>query len=843
MVNGAIGFIISKAEARSTNSTFDNDVYPTGSADTDQFTIVKVTNNRSNRGGIFLAYQQQGQGAYIGVHTTGKETDLITWRKFSFTDDLETLSARLSSHITDTNNPHRVNKAQINLKNVENLPVISRGEVLCLDPVRKYVTFDALLLFMKSFMVGKNGGEVDPLNGTDGPLENVQILYCPSSNCNCDEEEPAATFAPAGTLLSQSCVGFNLTGTYANGSGGTYQAVITANSPTCGYEPPADPVPSVSGLNVITSVNSNLQWVVSTGKPNTTFTHQYGLAGQAPVTNTYTLNASGSFSGTLNTGTAAGVIQSTFIFVNNHTVVQNTTVQAQPTFTGTSTQPVNLNSAVLSTSKTVLNVGDTATLSVDIVGTIFGRTYNLEYWVKSSSESSFTRSFNTDIPPNYTANGASGNFQMSLANIDGTTIGVYSAYIKITDSANSSNTINTNTISVNFVAPPSTTSTTPPPTTTYTTPPPGTTTTPPPTTTAARLLTNMTLTVAKTDIAIGETVPLSLNYSTTIAGRAYSLAMLGRIVGTSAWFPWVAATTYPRSISGNGGAGSTNWTEQHNDTTLTANVSMEIKGVLTDTVNASNKVESNAVIITLRPPVVTPPPVSISNVTVVLATANPMPPGTYGTSNYSVTGLIPGKSYKVDYYAKFSTDANYTLINTLVQDQFLPTKSFVATGNTQTFSSTHDNTGGSPTATLNYYCVVTQIDNPANTRQSNIATITQLGPQVTTTTPPPTSVGSYKQVTLKNQQNGNVIGQAGVARQSNGDLQFNIGTNLSGYTYVAFMRTGSFWDDPIQRVVEISTGQAINLGSNNYSAGRTITQQEWESIIEVWVTSNSDNFA
>ena len=49
----------------------------------------------------------------------------------------------------------------------------------------------------------------------------------------------------AGTLLSTYCSGVNKWGTYANGSGGTYQNLIEANSVDCGYVPPSDPGPLV----------------------------------------------------------------------------------------------------------------------------------------------------------------------------------------------------------------------------------------------------------------------------------------------------------------------------------------------------------------------------------------------------------------------------------------------------------------------------------------------------------------------------------------------------------------------------------------------------------------------
>jgi hypothetical protein len=44
-----------------------------------------------------------------------------------------------------------------------------------------------------------------------------------------------------GTYFGQQCSGINMIGTYANGTGGSYEAVIEYNSAACGYMPPYSP--------------------------------------------------------------------------------------------------------------------------------------------------------------------------------------------------------------------------------------------------------------------------------------------------------------------------------------------------------------------------------------------------------------------------------------------------------------------------------------------------------------------------------------------------------------------------------------------------------------------------
>jgi hypothetical protein len=52
--------------------------------------------------------------------------------------------------------------------------------------------------------------------------------------------QPPVTNPPNGTLLSTYCSGYDKYGTYADGSGGTYNALIQANSTDCGYVVPTN---------------------------------------------------------------------------------------------------------------------------------------------------------------------------------------------------------------------------------------------------------------------------------------------------------------------------------------------------------------------------------------------------------------------------------------------------------------------------------------------------------------------------------------------------------------------------------------------------------------------------
>lgn len=56
------------------------------------------------------------------------------------------------AHMSDVNNPHLVTKAQIELDNVENLPIITEEDILTGDLVRKYVTYDMLVYVLQNWI-------------------------------------------------------------------------------------------------------------------------------------------------------------------------------------------------------------------------------------------------------------------------------------------------------------------------------------------------------------------------------------------------------------------------------------------------------------------------------------------------------------------------------------------------------------------------------------------------------------------------------------------------------------------------------------------------------------------
>ena len=83
------------------------------------------------------------------------------------------------------------------------------------------------------------------LNSFNTFTQTKRNVYSPDSTVNIFNDtntgfiEP--TYPTAGTLISTMCKGYDQYGLYANGSGGTYEELIEANSTICGYTPPPPP--------------------------------------------------------------------------------------------------------------------------------------------------------------------------------------------------------------------------------------------------------------------------------------------------------------------------------------------------------------------------------------------------------------------------------------------------------------------------------------------------------------------------------------------------------------------------------------------------------------------------
>ena len=102
---------------------------------------------------------------------------------------------------------------------------------------------------------------------TEGTETLTLALNNGASTISVNINDTSLTPPAAGTLLNQYCSGYDLYGTYANGSGGTYNQLIEANSVTCGYVPPFTFTISPSSYSI-----QNTAWDIGDVVINTTAT-------------------------------------------------------------------------------------------------------------------------------------------------------------------------------------------------------------------------------------------------------------------------------------------------------------------------------------------------------------------------------------------------------------------------------------------------------------------------------------------------------------------------------------------------------------------------------------------
>lgn len=181
LTSGSVRTIVSKALLDNNDVTLNLSIYPEDVDRTYSFVIMKLTSNRDNKGGVYFLMEKTGKTFYVVTQLNGDASAKFNHKRLATQEDILKISSLLESHMSLINDPHKVTPTQVGLGLVENNPIVSMQEVLSLDSVRKYVTFDIFLLFMKTFMIGKSDTIAEDRNGTINPLEELDIHTCVNS--------------------------------------------------------------------------------------------------------------------------------------------------------------------------------------------------------------------------------------------------------------------------------------------------------------------------------------------------------------------------------------------------------------------------------------------------------------------------------------------------------------------------------------------------------------------------------------------------------------------------------------------------------------------------------------
>lgn len=233
--NGA-GIIIDSLTSFVTSGiTFNKVVYPDYASPNDKWSIVKITNNRKGQGGVLWGTNMTTGELYVGkLKDVANDPEVLTWTKLYGEYDLEKALDSLTNHINDIENPHKTNKHQIDLGNVENLPLADYEDLACRVPSDKYVSHKFLLGFMSSYMTGlKTAEDLKTMNCDENEvIRNIKLLFAPCGPCGpCCEPNliPVVTDAPNiplvdpyGQLTGWFCENGSRWDVFTDGKGGTF---------------------------------------------------------------------------------------------------------------------------------------------------------------------------------------------------------------------------------------------------------------------------------------------------------------------------------------------------------------------------------------------------------------------------------------------------------------------------------------------------------------------------------------------------------------------------------------------------------------------------------------------
>ena len=124
-----------------------------------EYLVRKISHHTDDHVSIFLYIGKSTPNTYVMRLFQVAGVWQSKFSKIMSRLDMESITHETNLHYLNYDNPHIDDKRDIKLSQVENLPVVSRSDIQCNMPVRKYVTVDNLLFYMRRFKTGNT----DPL--------------------------------------------------------------------------------------------------------------------------------------------------------------------------------------------------------------------------------------------------------------------------------------------------------------------------------------------------------------------------------------------------------------------------------------------------------------------------------------------------------------------------------------------------------------------------------------------------------------------------------------------------------------------------------------------------------
>jgi hypothetical protein len=163
---------VSQQTAIEENFPFDAGIYPDPVPVENEITITKISNDVTSNLGLLSSVDSTQEKMYLGRLSFNTNAFDTEWKTFDCTDKIHKLINVVKAHNSDYcepyGDPHELVKSDIALDKLENLEVVSREDIIALTSTRKYVTFDSLIYFMRSFLLQ---------NGKSSPLSDTVVTY------------------------------------------------------------------------------------------------------------------------------------------------------------------------------------------------------------------------------------------------------------------------------------------------------------------------------------------------------------------------------------------------------------------------------------------------------------------------------------------------------------------------------------------------------------------------------------------------------------------------------------------------------------------------------------------
>lgn len=348
MVNGATVTVPSQTVAQQQTLDFEFLVYPPNTSENNSFTIVKLTNNPDNRGGLYLFVETNTAKMYIAK--TNTIVDWPIWNEIILADNLTNIvrdiTDLVAGHINNHVNPHNTTKAQLGLGLVENLAAVNQTDLDLRRNVRKYVTLADLNYYSQKWLITNTDTTIPPtpeagtvftatlkLKNRAGEVIGYMFAASDTRDPRANTVVKDATGSTIGYLYPNSNPDASVA--FKNHGGSTIGYILANNTLTIAAADvavTASAVIAADPTSIALGETSTITYTLSGLTPNSTYVLTYKVTSPTNVISNYSVN--GNVITGVVTSNSTGDATSTLNFLSNGQAVGTWTFSALATRAG-----------------------------------------------------------------------------------------------------------------------------------------------------------------------------------------------------------------------------------------------------------------------------------------------------------------------------------------------------------------------------------------------------------------------------------------------------------------------------------------------------------------------------